>query len=564
MKPMLCNQIRRLFAEEHICRAAAIPFSLCHVTLPGKLDTGALAGKKIRTAILFVVPYYSGEVQGRTLSVYAAARDYHLYFRALFSAWIPVLEATFPGYTFSGYSDNAPIDERHAALIAGLGIRGDNGLFLDEEYGSYVFLGEILTDLPTDICRGAPWDEACAYTWEEVPGCMHCGACRDACPMYGNPFGVTECLSAVTQTKHLDTLCRGKQYTPSDCERLIRYYGTAWGCDRCQSSCPHNRAGKITPVRFFLESLMPHPTSAEVCNMDTASFEARAFAWRKKSTILRNLELLEADAASGLPPAALLERISDAVRQTGKIMAAVHGVESEPGSIDEKEGSANFVTIHDVRIQNILMEQLHAILPEARFFAEEKENDPLMLEEGYTFLIDPIDGTTNFIHGYGISAISVGLLFRGTPVFGVICDPYREELFEARRGLGAFCNGRSIHVSDRPLEKSVFAVGTAPYYKDTLGERTFAMMRGLFEKGADVRRLGSAALDLAAVACGRADGYAELRISPWDYAAGVLLVTEAGGTVTDCQGGPIQYGEPQSICAGTGVTHAAMLAVCGE
>lgn len=277
---------------------------------------------------------------------------------------------------------------------------------------------------------------------------------------------------------------------------------------------------------------------------------------------MRNLNLLEQDTSAGLPTADKLEAILQAVRDAGALMRAAHDVESQKDAIDEKTGPANFVTVYDVRIQNMLMESLHGILPEAQFFAEEKENDPSMLCDGYTFIIDPIDGTTNFIHNWGISAISVGLLFCGTPVFGIIYDPYREELYEARRGLGAFCNGKRIHVSDRPAEKGVYAVGTAPYYRETLGDATFAMMRKLFDAGVDIRRLGSAALDLAAVASGRADGYIELLISPWDYAAGALLVEEAGGIVTDPHGNAMQYAVPSGICAGTPRTHTQLLDSC--
>ena len=375
--------------------------------------------------------------------------------------------------------------------------------------------------------------------------------------MKHNPFGVDRCLSDVTQAKRLETLGDAQDHAD-----YIRYFGSAWGCDRCQTVCPYNYAAAKTPIAFFKEALLPSPCADDIAQMDDETFADRAYAWRKRATIMRNLNLLESDAAVGLPSAAVLEQIADAVREAGEFMRTSVDVESQSGAIDEKAGSANFVTVYDVRIQTMLMTRLSEILPEAQFLAEEKENDPSILEQGYTFIIDPIDGTTNFIHNYGISAISVGLLWRGVPVFGLICDPYRGELFEARRGLGAFCNGKRIHVSDRPAEKGVFAVGTAPYYRETLGDATFAMMRRLYDSGADIRRLGSAALDLAAVACGRADGYAELLISPWDYAAGALLVEEAGGIVTDPDGVPMQYANPSGICAGTPATHAALVNAC--
>ena len=562
MDMIMKHEIRCLFTEEGIGDVCAVPFSRCRLLAPEKLGKYRLNQETAKTAVVFLVPYYAGDADNRNISVYAAARDYHLYFADFFARACRRLETMFPGYVFSGSADNAPIDERHAAAIAGLGIFGDNGLIISERYGTYVFIGEILTDLPTAACYDGPEADFREEDTVVSPGgCSHCGACRRACPMGNNPFSVPQCLSEVTQTKRLETLCASGR-TVSDYEAYIRYYGSAWGCDRCQTACPHNRAPQITPIPFFREALLPSVTAAQIAAMDDEQFQSRAYAWRKRPCIMRNLTLLEQDAAAGLPSAAIIEQIRNAVKDAAAVMRAAHDVEAQKDAIDEKAGPANFVTVYDVRIQNLLMEALHTILPEAQFFAEEKENDPAILREGYTFIIDPIDGTTNFIHNWGISAISVGLLWRGVPVVGMICDPYRDELYEARLGLGATCNGHPIHVSDRPVERGVFAVGTAPYYRETLGDRTFAMMRHLFDAGVDIRRLGSAALDLAAVACGRADGYVELLISPWDYAAGALLVTEAGGVVTDLSGVPMQYGEPSGICAGTPLTHGTLLDAC--
>ncbi len=561
MKIKLKSELRDWFAAEGIPTAAAIPFSLCRLIRPQKLQAFGPDTDTAKSVLIFAVPYYTASASHRNLSVYAAARDYHLYFKACFSRLCALLHQMYPQAVFAGFADNSPIDERHAAAIGGLGILGDNGLLIHEEYGSYVYIGEIISDLPPDaFCEEGTYDST---RFDRTPrSCSHCGACQDACPMKHNPFSVTACLSEVTQTKRLESLCGSGAFTAAACEQYIRYFGTAWGCDRCQTVCPHNRIPTETPVPFFRENLRPSITSSEIAEMSDEQFHDRAYAWRKRACIMRNLNLLEQDAAAGLPSPDRLEAIMQAVREAGAVMRAAHDIEAQKGAIDEKTGPANFVTVYDVRVQNMLMDSLHEILPEAQFFAEEKENDPAILQKGYTFIIDPIDGTTNFIHNYGMSAISVGLLFCGTPVFGVIYDPYREELYEARRGLGAFCNGKKIHISDRPVERGVFAVGTAPYYRETLGDATFAMMRSLFDMGVDIRRLGSAALDLAAVACGRADGYIELLISPWDYAAGALLVEEAGGIVTDPTGKPMQYAAPSGICAGTPHTHARLLDAC--
>ena len=563
MKQQLFSELKAWFLTEGIPSAAALPLSRCHLIQPRKLQTCGLSEETAQSVLVFTVPYFAGDAVHRNLSVYAAAHDYHLYFKDCFSRLCAFLHRLYPDAIFVGFADNSPLDEVHAAAIGGLGILGDNGLLIHPEYGSYVFIGEILSDLPPEkFYEQNTYDRT---LFDRVPRtCAHCGACQRACPMKHNPFAVDVCLSAVTQTKRLESLCNTTEssFTVQDCESYLRYFGSAWGCDRCQTVCPHNRTVKQTSIPFFRENLCPSLTAAEISEMTDEEFQSRAYAWRKRACIMRNLNLLDADAAVGLPPVSVLEAIMQTVRDAGTVMKSAHDVEAQKDAIDEKAGAANFVTVYDVRVQNLLMESLHRILPDARFFAEEKENDPTILKEGYTFIIDPIDGTTNFIHGYGMSAISVGLLYDGTPVFGLIYDPYREELFEARRGLGAFCNGKRIHVSDRPVEKGLFAVGTAPYYRETLGDATFAMMRSLFEAGADIRRLGSAALDLAAVASGRADGYVELLISPWDYAAGALLVEGAGGIVTDLQGNLMQYANPSGICAGTENTHKTLLSAC--
>ena len=561
MKTNLLPKLCARFASEGISLVTAVPFEACRVTDPRKLTRLGIDCGDIASVLIFAVPYHTGEVCGN-LSVYAAPRDYHFYFRALFDALIPDLRTMLGGRIFAGFADSSPIDERHCAALGGLGILGDNGLLITEDYGSYVFLGEILTDVPIRAFYEEGAYDASRFS-APIGECLHCGACRRACPSVTNSIGITRCLSEVTQTKHLAALCTGADADKCEADfiRYIRQYGSAWGCDRCQTSCPLNAQVLPTDIPFFRHDRIPSLTVQTLSSMTDDEFSTRAYAWRKRGCIMRNLELLE-HPADGIPDKDLRDAIVQTVREAAAVMYRAHDVESREGAIDEKAGPANFVTVYDVRVQNLLMEALHGLLPDAKFFAEEKENDPAILREGYTFIIDPIDGTTNFIHNWGMSAISVGLLYAGTPVYGVICDPYRDELYEAVRGGGAFCNGRPIHVSDRPADKGVYAVGTAPYYRETLGDRTFAMMRHLYEAGVDIRRLGSAALDLAAVACGRADGYIELLISQWDYAAGALLVEEAGGIVTDPCGEPMQYAAPSGICAGTPKTHALLLDAC--
>ena len=245
--------------------------------------------------------------------------------------------------------------------------------------------------------------------------------------------------------------------------------------------------------------------------------------------------------------------------EAGKIMLSAHGVEAE-GDIDDKSGTANFVTVFDVRVQEFLKAEILKILPDAYFIAEEQENDASSLDHDYCFIIDPIDGTTNFIHDYRHSSISLAMISHGETVFGAVYDPYMGELFHATKGEGCYVNDQRVSVSAHPLNKAVVAFGTCPYYKDTLMEKTFDFAKELFLSTADIRRCGSAALDLAYLAAGRNDVYFEFILSPWDYAAGELLVREAGGCVSDMRGNPLLLSEPCSVIASAGGLHEELLA----
>lgn len=215
--------------------------------------------------------------------------------------------------------------------------------------------------------------------------------------------------------------------------------------------------------------------------------------------------------------------------------------------IDEKAGSANFVTEYDTRVQQFLFEKLGQLLPQAHFMGEEGTGQKFT-DKGWCFIIDPIDGTTNFIKDYHMSCVSVGALLDGRPEIAVVYNPYLDELYHAQRGRGAFCNGKPIHVSREPLEKGIVLFGTAPYSRE-LAEESFRMAYGYFLRALDIRRSGSAVLDLCTVAAGRAELFFELRLQPWDYAAGALLVEEAGGKITTLEGAPITFHTGCSILA---------------
>ncbi len=205
-------------------------------------------------------------------------------------------------------------------------------------------------------------------------------------------------------------------------------------------------------------------------------------------------------------------------------------------AVYSKGRHADFVTEGDLAVQNFLLEELARAFPEARFLAEEGEGQ--RLTDGFTFIIDPIDGTTNYFRRRRCSMISIGAVEKRQPVFGMLYDPYRDEIYHAEKGRGAFCNGERLHVADMPFEKALIGFGTAPYYEE-LFEVTGRTFRALLPLVADIRRTGSACMDLCDVAAGRSDGHFEWCLQPWDYCAATLLVEEAGGKCGNILGGPV-------------------------
>jgi myo-inositol-1(or 4)-monophosphatase len=204
-----------------------------------------------------------------------------------------------------------------------------------------------------------------------------------------------------------------------------------------------------------------------------------------------------------------------------------------------------------------------------RTLAKERPRDAVLAEEGggddragatYRWVIDPLDGTTNYAHGYPRFAVSIGVEREGAQALGVVYDPLLDELFHARVGGGAQRNGRRISVSrESDLRSALVSTGFA-YDKATSEDDNTREFRAFLKRAREVRRDGSAALDLCYVAAGRFDAYWEYKLSPWDVAAGTLLVTEAGGRVTDTMGGGA-YRSGRRVLASNGVLHDAMLAV---
>ena len=219
-------------------------------------------------------------------------------------------------------------------------------------------------------------------------------------------------------------------------------------------------------------------------------------------------------------------------------------------AVHDKGGHANFVTDADTAVQSYLMEEFGKLLPGAVFFAEEKQENHLGQE--YTFIIDPIDGTTNFFHHCRCSAISVGLLYKGEPVLGMVLNPYTNELFHAEKGKGAFCNGSPIHVSERKFSLGLVNMGASPYYPEA-ADKTLRAGKLFLARCCDLRRSGSAALDLCSVAAGRTEMFYEFRLSPWDYAAATFIIKEAGGAFGSFDGETFTYEHAIPVWASSAV-----------
>jgi len=235
------------------------------------------------------------------------------------------------------------------------------------------------------------------------------------------------------------------------------------------------------------------------------------------------------------------QALQSIVRKAGEII-----LNAEAFRVEQKEGHANFVTSVDEEVQRFLIAELQNLLPGSAIIGEEQENEALT--DAPTWVIDPLDGTTNFIHNYRFSAISVALLEKRLPVMGVVYQPYTQELFYASKGGGAFLNDQPIHVAQHSMEQALIGFGTSPYNAE-LAEKSMQAALWFLQRTADVRRGGSAALDLAYVAAGRQDVYFELILRPWDYAAGSLLVQEAGGRFAMPGQSEPDYGRPAAVLA---------------
>ena len=220
--------------------------------------------ENVKSCVMFFIPYYTGKHENRNVSLYSVSLDYHLY--------VKELSARFEGdneHYFKFFADTSPINERRAAIDSGLGFVGQNGLLFSEKYGSFVFIGTLLTD--------AVFDEEEYTLAREKKSCLGCGLCKKTCAFLSGERDY--CLSELTQRKNV---------TDEELE-TIRKHSFVWGCDTCQEVCPHNKDVCETPIEFFHRDLLERIDSDMIENMSKDEFSKRAYAWRGKKTLLRNL-----------------------------------------------------------------------------------------------------------------------------------------------------------------------------------------------------------------------------------------------------------------------------------
>lgn len=222
----------------------------------------------------------------------------------------------------------------------------------------------------------------------------------------------------------------------------------------------------------------------------------------------------------------------------------------------EFKGAIDIVTEMDTKAENLIIKTLKSAFPEHGILTEESQEQKTNSE--YRWIIDPLDGTTNYSHGFPVFCVSIALEKNGEIILGVVYNPMLNELFTAEKGKGAYLNNKKIKVSAiAELNKSLLATGF-PYDVRTSEQNNIANFANFAVRAQAIRRAGSAALDMCYVACGRFDGFWELKLKPWDTAAAMLIVNEAGGMVTDFKGKPFSFYSGETL-ASNGLIHAGMI-----
>lgn len=259
--------IRQILAAEHLTEFGFLPISHAKIINPHLMPAD------IKSAVILVVPYDLGQTYSDGVSAYAHIRDYHRYFGELFDRVLPTLRTEFPNESFYGFADHSPIAEKDAAAKAGLGMLGRHSLLIHPRYGSYVFLGSILTSL----------EIPCSVS--QTISCGNCGKCAEVCPA----TAISEC--GVDVSKCLSALSQKKKLTDEELQTLRRHH-IAWGCDACQKACPYNTSRRPTDVPFFIDQRHGGFCAEEIETMSNTEFAQYAFSWRGKNRILQNLQNL--------------------------------------------------------------------------------------------------------------------------------------------------------------------------------------------------------------------------------------------------------------------------------
>jgi len=244
----------------------------------------------------------------------------------------------------------------------------------------------------------------------------------------------------------------------------------------------------------------------------------------------------------------------------GAAVVRHYATEARSRLVLHDKGTFELVSEADVAVQRILVDRLDGVIPGARFLGEEEGLGDAQDRAGWWWILDPIDGTTNFLHGVPPYAISIGLVRDGVPVLGVVNDVSHDEIFAGFTGGGVTCNG--LPVRCRPtsdLGQSLISTGF-PYKTFDYAEAYWAAMQGFFGKTRGIRRHGAASVDLAWVAAGRFEAFFERGLSPWDVAAGLALILEAGGAYSDFAGDPVDVFSAD-ILASNGILHPALLPI---
>ncbi len=252
----------------------------------------------------------------------------------------------------------------------------------------------------------------------------------------------------------------------------------------------------------------------------------------------------------------MLNIVSDIAREAGAILRAGYG----HVSVIEFKGEVDLVTDVDRRSEELILRRLRAAFPDHAIYAEESGRSG---SNDYEWVVDPLDGTTNFAHAVPCFAVSIGLAYRGVVQLGVVYDPMRDELFAAEAGRGATCNGQPIHVSTQTdLGQALLTTGF-PTDVRTSPINNFREWELFYRRSQGVRRPGSAALDSCFVACGRFDGYWEYKMKPYDVAPGALIAAEAGARISTVAGAAYDF-TSGSIVIANPTLHDQMLAVLAE